>query len=259
MRGQFDFHLSATSFLIPADWETNVRAVGPLVDAVELLFFDSRPAGSLPTRAVITGLARLARETGVAFNIHLPTDLAPLDADPAAAAQAREVLDHLIALTMILEPTAYTLHLPFAEPDRRPETIRRWQHRAGEFLRRLLQAHPDSRLDQTLTVENLDYPAEWVWDPAVDAGVGCCFDIGHEWVRGGEPASLYTRYADHVRIIHLHGVNDRQDHLPLTVLRDRKAAAVRDILSGFQGTVSIEVFNDAAFWKSAAWLEKLMR
>ena len=44
IRGQFDFRVAATSFLIPADWETNVSQVGPLVDEIELLFFDSRPA-----------------------------------------------------------------------------------------------------------------------------------------------------------------------------------------------------------------------
>lgn len=254
VRGRFDFRVAATSFLVPADWETNVRAVGHLVDEIELLFFDSRPAGSLPTPAVVTGLAAAAEETGVTYNIHLPSDLSPGHDDPAERDQALSVLKQVIGLTAALHPSAYTLHLPYGCRDRLPATVRSWQQRVCGVVSTLLEAVAASTPPQAVTIENLDAPPAWAWDAVSALGVGFCMDIGHLMLHGEDPVDTFNRYGENIRLIHLHGVDGGRDHLPLTVLDAPRRRAVIDILDGFTGTVSVEVFNRKDFWESVGWL-----
>ena len=254
LRGRFDFRVAATSFLVPADWETNVRAVGHLVDEIELLFFDSRPAESLPTPAVVAGLAAVAAETGVTYNIHLPSDLSPGHEDPAVRDQALSVLEQVIGTTAALHPSAYTLHLPYDGPDRLPPTVRSWQHRVRGFTTALLEAVAASTPPQAVTIENLDYPPAWAWDAVSSMDVGFCLDIGHLMLHGEDPGDIFNRYGENIRLIHLHGVDGERDHLPLTVLDASRRQAVVDILKRFTGTVSIEVFRRRDFWESVGWL-----
>ena len=44
----YPFRLGTTSFIYPAGWAENVARLAPLVDEVELLFFESQIPGSLP-------------------------------------------------------------------------------------------------------------------------------------------------------------------------------------------------------------------
>ncbi len=254
MRGRFGFQLAAPSFLFPADWETNVRATGPLMDEVELLFFDSSPAENLPSPAVIAGLAALSRETGVSYNIHLPSDISPVDTDPDRRAHAAEVLRHLVRMTERLYPTAYTLHLPYTGKDTVPATVGQWQQGVQGFLSGLLGSLEGALPPEILTIENLDYPPEWVWEATIEAGVGCCLDVGHLWLQGGSLRETFSRYRENIRLIHLHGVDQHRDHRALSVLDTVKRREVIDILKDFSGTVSIEVFNHLDFWDSVGWL-----
>lgn len=254
MRGRFGFRLAAPSFLIPADWETNVRATGPLVDEVELLFFESSQLDSLPSPAVVAGLAALSRETGVSYNIHLPTDISPVDMDAARRDQAAGILKHLVETTVSLCPTAYTLHLPFTGADGKPETVERWRQGVRAFLSGLLASLKGALTPEMLTIENLDYPLEWVWEPTIGSGAGCCLDVGHLWLQGGSLRKTFTRYREHIRLIHLHGISQGRDHRPLSVLDPVRGREVIDVLMDFSGTVSIEVFNHSDFWDSVKWL-----
>lgn len=260
IRGRFDFRVAATSFLVPADWETNVRAVGCLVDEIELLFFDSQPPGSLPTPATVEALVALARDTGVTYNIHLPTDLSPGHADPRVNGQAAAVLDHVIALTAPLQPTAYIIHLPFEASDRQRATVRRWQENVRSFLSARMDASAGALTPRAVTVENLvDYPPAWVWDAVADLGVGFCFDVGHLLVQGGKLGQTFNRYKENIRLMHLHGVDGQRDHLPLTALNPSRCRQVAAMLEAFTGTVTIEVFNRSDFWKSIDWLTRTLQ
>lgn len=255
LRGRFAFRLAATSFLIPADWETNVRRVGPLVDEVELLFFDSLTPDSLPGADTIAGLARAARDTGVTYNLHLPSDISPAHQDPARRRIARNTLRYLMDLTATdLSPSAYTLHIPYDEPAHDAAAVRRWQGRVRAVMAALMTALPGGVHPSAVTVENLDYPAAWVWDATADSGATICMDLGHLMLGGEDVERVFGVYGDRVRLIHLHAVRDGRDHLPLTALSESRGRSVARILGSFNGTVSLEVFNSDDFWGSVPWL-----
>jgi hypothetical protein len=69
------FPCACPSFVYPAGYVDNVRHLAPHVDEIELLFFESRFADSLPSRALIRELAQLARSGDITYNVHLPTDI----------------------------------------------------------------------------------------------------------------------------------------------------------------------------------------
>jgi adenosylcobalamin phosphodiesterase len=83
------------------------------------------------------------------------------------------VILHLITQAAALDPTTWTLHLPFDGPDRSAPGIEAWQTRLRVSLSRIL----DSGLPPAaLSIENLDYPFAWVEDIVADLGLSVCLD-----------------------------------------------------------------------------------
>ena len=87
-KGIFPFKLGTTSFIYPDDYIPNVKMLGPYLDEIELLLFESLPADSLPTSGVIRELSELAGEHDVTYNIHLPTDVSISATQPQKQQQA---------------------------------------------------------------------------------------------------------------------------------------------------------------------------
>jgi hypothetical protein len=121
---QFPFSLCCPSFVYPAGYVDNVRQLAPFVDEIELLFFESRFADSLPSREMIRELVQLARSGDITYNVHLPTDICLGHRDAGVRQTAVDVLTRTIARCAPLDPTTFTLHLArdSSEPD-----YRRWQ------------------------------------------------------------------------------------------------------------------------------------
>ena len=74
LKGAFPFRLAATSYIIPADILPNVRFLGPFVDEVELVLFESAYESNLPSEETIRELKSLASGMNLTYNVHLPTD-----------------------------------------------------------------------------------------------------------------------------------------------------------------------------------------
>ncbi|MCK5203629.1 MAG: hypothetical protein KAR15_07150, partial [Desulfobacterales bacterium] len=81
-KGIFPFKLGTTSFIYPDHYIPNVKMLGPYLDEIELLLFESLPGDALPSKAIIAELSHLAREYGLTYNIHLPTDVSISDEKP---------------------------------------------------------------------------------------------------------------------------------------------------------------------------------
>ena len=61
-KGLYPFRLGTTSFIYPDQYVPNVKSVGPFVDEIELLLFESGPVESLLPKPVIEDLVDLSRE-----------------------------------------------------------------------------------------------------------------------------------------------------------------------------------------------------
>jgi sugar phosphate isomerase/epimerase len=248
-KGRYPFRLGTTSFIYPDHYIPNVRMLGPFVDEIELLMFESRWPDSLPDRKTISALAELAAELDLGYNIHLPTDVSIADADPGRRRQAASVLGAFISATAPLSPSAYALHLPFEGRAADAAGIERWQAAAARGISALLDAGAPR---ERLVVETLDYPFAWAAPLVENFGLAVCMDIGHLIRYGVDPAAFFRRWQERIRLIHLHGVRSRggplpddgsgQDHVGLDEMAPEHLPPVMEILKRFSGVVSIEVF-----------------
>lgn len=245
VKGRYPFRLGTTSFIYPDDYLPNVQVLGPHLDEIELLLFESRRADSLPSGATIDALARLSAEMDVGYNIHLPTDVSLAAEDPDERARAAAVLGRFVSATAPLSPSAYALHLPFEGGAADPDGIGHWQAAAAQGIARLLETGAPRNL---LAVETLDYPFAWA-APLVEAfDLSVCMDIGHLILHGVDPVAFFKRFRRRIRLIHLHGVRFTKDgagrdHVGLEEMPPEHFGAVMAILKDFDGVVSLEVFS----------------
>ncbi len=240
-KGRYPFTLAAPSFIYPADYVTNVKLLAPYLDEIELIFFDSASASDLPDKTLVRELAMLAYDSDLTYNIHLPTDIDPGAQDAAIRQKAMEIIKYIIELTATLEPSTYTLHLPFnaaADSDR----VSARRKRLCDSMTSLLADGLDSR---EITIENLHYPFEWADEIIMAFDFSVCLDCGHLLLRGIDPENVFNRYADRITTLHLHGVANGQDHLSLNRLNALQIASLMRILERFDGVVSVEVFSFA--------------
>ncbi len=248
MKG-FPFRLATTSFLFPDRILPNVRAVGPHVDEIELLFFETAYPDSLPSGADIRELALLADELDITYNVHLPLDVSLTDPDPAKRADALEIMKQVFDLAAPLSATTHTLHLPCDRNAYDESNIDAWRETARRQVTRLLDAGVQPA---SISVENLDYPFEWAAPVIEDLDLRVCLDVGHFLKQGADVCAMMDAWAQRTVIIHLYAPAEGRRHTGL----DRMTPEVRDPLltrlRNFTGVVCLEVFSWADFGKSLA-------
>ena len=235
----YPFTLATTSFIYPDLYAPNVRMLGPFVDEIELLFFDSTYPGSLPSEDHIAELARLGEAYDLTFNVHLPTDVSLTAPDRRNREAAVENIQKVLTLAGPLQPTSSVLHLPINEESEENEW-KSWLDRVREGVTEIRSGNPNAG---KIAVETLDYPLERAMPIMEEFDLSICMDIGHLLLYGFDPADFFECHADRIRIIHLHGVRDGKDHLALTHLDESQSKMIIDILSRFNGVVSLEVFS----------------
>ncbi len=225
---RYPFRLGTTSYIIPADILPNVRYLADKVQDVELVLFEVDDGqNNLPSADVITELIQLANQHELTYTVHLPLDLrlgADGDEQHVSLIKARKVIER----TRALKPWAYVMHLDGREvkDNPTPEALQRWQ----TYTRRALElvAEWAGGYDR-LAVENLEtYPLDFI-SPVIDGlPVGRCVDIGHLWLDGHDPVPYLCAALPRTRVIHLHGLAER-DHKSLAHMPREKIDAVHGI------------------------------
>jgi sugar phosphate isomerase/epimerase len=252
-KGLYPFKIGTTSFIYPAGYAQNVKMLGPYVDEIELLLFEGAP-DSLPSTQEIKRLLSLSKEFDLTYNVHLPTDISLSDPEPSIRHAAVETLKRVMDLTASLSPSTCTLHLSYDEKGLGTEHIKKWRDRlyrsVGQFIATGINP-------ETISVETLTYPIEWVENILNDFNLWVCMDLGHLMVYGFDMETVFNRYCHRTSIIHLHGVENHKDHLSLDRLSKERAKIVTRILKQFTGVVSLEVFSYHHLKDSLPFLEKL--
>ena len=243
----YPWRLGATSFVLPAGVEENVRFLAPQVDDVQLLFFESASRARLPHEVDVPLLGQLAAEHELSYTVHLPTDLAlGSQDDKRRHADVVEVC-RLVEQLASLQPLAFDLHLNREEE--LPELL--WLEGVQRSLAELAQQL--GHWQQRLCIENISYPlsAELV---ALVAGSGAswCLDLGH-LCHYGHAMTWPEQGCGHV---HLHGVADGRDHQPLE--QEPWLLGVVEMLKKeeFGQVLTLEVYNEGAWRQSCqalAW------
>jgi sugar phosphate isomerase/epimerase len=252
-KGLFPFSIGATSFIYPDDYAPNVKLLGPYLENIELLLFESDLTGKLPSKKVIRELAGLANEFSLGYNIHLPTDISISSRDTQEQRLAVETVIKVAERVAPLSPATLTLHVPWHEDSRDENTVKAWQERVSKSLELILNKGIPARL---ISIENLDYPFELLDPIILELDLSVCLDCGHLILQGDDIHSFFKTYADQIQIIHIYGVQNNHFHNALDQLSDKSMISMVQLLARFKGMVSLEVFSFAHLETSLKRLEK---
>lgn len=251
-KGIYPFKIGTTSFIYQDGYVRNVKMLGPYMDEIELLLFESKP-GSLPKKNEINELSLLSKEFDITYNIHLPTDIFFGDKDSSVRHLAIETVLHVLDLTSPLSPFTCTLHISYDEVSNKKENVLKWQELTYQTIKQLINCGVNA---ENISIENLNYPFEWVEDIVRVFNFNICMDIGHLMVCDKDIKAFFDSYSDNISIIHLHGVDNGHDHISLEWLSGERVGQIMEILKKFTKVVSIEVFSYNALATSLEFLEK---
>lgn len=247
------FRLGTTSFIYPDLYSENVNRLGPYLDEIELLLFESREEGSLPDEYELTSLCELKDELNVQYNIHMPTDVDLSSPHEGERSLAVSTYYKVFDLARPLDPTTLTLHIPYETSKHGKEDF--WLTNAAKGLSDLLETGIDSRL---ISVETLDYPIGRLAPLIEEFDLSVCLDVGHVIIHGWDPLEVYKKFKDRISIIHLHGVHEGCDHVSLDLMDLYHFGMVRTMLEDFTGTLSLEVFSFEKLQRSLTFLKKTL-
>ncbi len=248
----FPFRLGTTSCIYEDDdLVGNVCRLGPLVDDIELVLFDTDDYGAnIPDAVTVSELCRLATEHCLTYTAHLPMDLWPENDSLPKAARAIEA-------TRALRPFAYIAHLdgrtlpPYPALNNTSE----WEQQSAKALDAVITMVGDPTL---VCVENLEG-----WDPYLfegvvrEKGTSRCVDIGHLWLEQADAVTYLLSHMHRANVIHLHGIHTR-DHASLALMPADDISDILDLLlyHDHERVVTLEVFCESDFLTS---LEVLRR
>lgn len=248
------FRVGSTSYVYPDDILPNVERLAEQgdVDDIELVLFEvDEGPNNLPDAHTVQLLADLAFQHDLTYTVHLPLDL-QLGAEGGTQHASLVKAERVIKTTLPLSPYAYVFHLDgtgIGEPG--------WMNNALTALDFVITWVGTPEL---LAVENLESWNPAYLDPVLAAlPISRTTDIGHLWKRSLDPLSVLDDWLPRTRVIHIHGLAER-DHKSLALMPSERLDPVIARLMGYQGVVTLEVFEMADFFSSrAALLDSVAR
>ena len=236
------FRLATTSYIIPAPILPNLRFLGPHLDEVEIVLFESKRGeqspvpggdpGNGPDRLRPGPILQHPPAVGSLLRRPRPRAAGPIPPDTALRFYER---------TLPLDPTVYILHLDSRRADGTPEEDgHAWLERVRESVEELGRAGMDLR---RVAVENLEYPLQRILPLVESLQMTFCLDLGHLLRYGYDLESTIARFLKQSAMVHLHGVNGGRDHCGIQWIPQRQWETIKRALKDYSGGVSIEVFS----------------
>jgi sugar phosphate isomerase/epimerase len=242
VKGRFPFRLGTTSYIIPAPIMPNLRLLGPHLDEVELVLFESGREDNLPSRSEIREMRQTSLDLDFKYNVHLPADVFLGDPDPLLRQKFRETILRFYERALPLDPTIFILHLDSRNANgSRREDLSAWVGRVWESIDKVVQSGVDPH---RVAVENLEYPLETI-SPIVESfEMSFCLDLGHLMRYGYDLAEQMRLFLGRSSAVHLHGVRgDGVDHVGVQWIPPREWQLILESLKSYRHCVSLEVFS----------------
>ncbi|MEW5944722.1 MAG: cobamide remodeling phosphodiesterase CbiR [bacterium] len=260
------FRIGATSFVHPADVETNARLLAGRVEDVEMVVFESAEISAYPTEEEVDRLCVRASREGFTWTVHFPLNAGIAHPDREKREKAAAEWKGLFRRVRPLLPLACVAHVPLETEDETAEgwktldeaALKRWQGRAAEQLERLKGEGVETEI---FCFENLDYPMEYLEPVMEAAGGGLCLDAGHVAAWGKEDLlAAAERYFDRIRAVHLHRHDGKWDHRALSdPLDDEHRRLVQFLMrNDFSGVVTLEVFSEDDLARSLSAMKNFL-
>ncbi len=247
--GKYPFRIGCTSYVYPDDIVPNVEAMGPIVDDIEVVLFESGEHSNMPNAQVIERLGTLALQHDLSYTIHFPIDKKAGARDISERYCFVEQIRRIVEVCEPLHPFGYILHLEGVDFMSRQADIMTWRTAANEVCYHV--AAIDGLDPARVCVENLGYPAEWHLEIVERYGFSLCCDIGHLWANAIDNwAQLCAFYLPRARVVHLHGVHNFRDHLSLAKTDRRSLEECIAQFEAYRGVVTLELFSASDTFES---------
>ena len=242
MKSKFNWRLGTTSYIIPDHILPNLNYLKDKVDDVELVLFESPDKSGMPDFDEVKRMKSLAMDWDLSFTVHLPLDVHPGAEDEKNRRRCVDMWLRVIELTQPLDPLGWVVHLSHPpSPDDLKWPL--WQDQCLKSLDDLCRETDAGKL----CIENLNYDHRWVWPWILEKGLSLCMDIGHLLVRNEDLFSCCDMWLRHVKIIHLHAVDqDGRDHAGLQHMQPQTLSALLrrfDRVDNPSLVVTLEVFS----------------
>jgi sugar phosphate isomerase/epimerase len=251
-KNRFPFRIGTTSFIYPDSYAQNIKMLGPFLDEIEILLYESTYEGSMPSAKEIQEFKNRADGLNLSFNIHLPIDISLGDSNPSVRMHAVDTLKRVFERTRPLSPTTNTLHLVQREKMNQSNSLKKWQDAVCWSMEKLIGKDINGK---DISVENLFYPLDMVETIINEFHLSICLDIGHLVIVNADIKKTFNYWLEKTAIIHLHGVKNKRDHLSLDHMTQKQMETIISGLSRFNGTVSIEVFSFPELFSSLNFFE----
>ncbi|MCG6893602.1 MAG: sugar phosphate isomerase/epimerase [Desulfobacteraceae bacterium] len=253
---RYPFRVATTSYVHPCGYAENVELLAGWVEEVEVVLFEGSKE-ALPSEAEMETMAAVAKSASMRFHVHLPLNLRLGHPDRSEREASLRTLLRVAEWVRPLRPGFFVLHLEWDGPTLPGERdVRQWQRRVADSLRIVAKAGIDLR---NCCVETLMYPPRWMTPVREEFGLPLCVDVGHMLLTGGDPCGFFLRHFEQVRTVHLYGPEPDGRHASLDRLPETTMDSVMEILRGFHGVVSLEVFDFSDLKTSIALLERAWR
>ena len=250
LKNRFPFRLGTTSYIIPADLLPNVAFLADKVDDIELVLFESHEYSNLPDAATLRKLKEMADRCDLTYTVHLPLDTWMGHKEESVRRQSVDKCLRVIERMAPISPFAYVVHFHADQRGARPSPeMERWIEGHRQSVEMLLRG-VDAR---DLCVEVLDYPYDLIDGIVSDYGLSVCLDIGHLLLYGYDPEEYLDRHLSRARVLHLHGIEDGQDHRSIAKVPAGLLATLIERLGNGQNqtrVVTMEIFEENALAQS---------
>jgi sugar phosphate isomerase/epimerase len=251
--------LGTTSYILPADLLTNIEALAPRVDDIEIVLFESDEMSNLPDEETIRKLKSIAAATNLTYTVHLPLDINLGSLIESERRRSVEKCLRIISLVSPLGSMPFIVHFhPAGGPGTGDIPPAGWVSSLTKSTRELLASgiEPDR-----LCVENLDYRYELVEEIVVHHGLSVCLDVGHMLLYNHPIEEFIDLHLHRIRVVHLHGLKDGVDHKDITDIPPDCLDMLMERLTSDSGrprVVTLEVFTPDDLKLSMAHLERFL-
>lgn len=238
-KNRYPFSLGCTSCVLPDTALANVRHLAPLVDDIELMFFETPNETNYPSQSELAEIGKVLQKEGTSCTIHLPTDTVQefLNGDMQTYVNS---LVSVIETTRHLPLKAYVLHI--GEDNFSPSTDekKQWISQSIKLIEHLGTMVPIEKI----AIENLYYP--WEWHREITQKTGCSYalDLGHLWNEGSQWESAMNTMLPRCKVIQIHGT-DKRDHSSLSSKNTSQLQRVAEIVKQqhYSQVITCEVFG----------------
>lgn len=255
-KGKYPFRLGCTSYVLPDHILPNVQHMADVVDDIELVLFESENGSNMPDESTVLSMQHIADKQDITFSVHFPIDRKAGSAAKGEQEQFVQTVITIMELTRELPISGYLLHFEGLTDENDTNEVIRWEKALISFCDRLsIELMVDPSL---ICVENIGYPPDLHRDIVNNYGFSHCIDVGHLWLYTPNWRKYIEQVIDNTKIIHLHGVDESNDHQSLKNHSQRlQLQELKQIVSHYTGIITLEVFGQKDTWSSLSFFGEL--